>query len=197
MEEIRDYAHKADALARKHGYFCACFIGTQGTLEVYSPCYYHNEIMTFGVPSVMTVSDDGTATWHEGFDSFPILRELREYRCKRGQAIYRNIVRRRKKSDNEQRLVEVVANCTDKIRYFSYLELAERLQMEWQVNVDVLELVYCQREPGPTPNGGDYSEAHYYDASRLLCPPCQAKYINIVEYSAKGERLFETYAEVR
>lgn len=196
MEEIKDYAHKADALARKHGYFCACFIGTQGTREVYSPCYYHNEVMTDGLPNVITISDDGIAVWHEGFDSFPILRELEEYRCLRGQAIYKKIARRRNKSDNERLLIEVVSNSPDKIRYYTYLELAERLQMPWQVNVDVLELVYCQREQGPTPNGGDYSEAYYYDASRLLCPPCQAKYINIVEYTVKGERVYETYSVV-
>lgn len=196
MSEKKNNAHVADALARKHGYFCACYIGREGTREVYSPCYYHNEIMTEGMPKVITISDDGVAAWHEDFDSFPILRGLEEYHCSRGQSIYRKIARC-PKNDNERLLVEVVSKSPDKIRYYNYLELAERLQMEWQMNVDVLELVYCQREQGPTPNGGDYSEAHFYDAERLLCPPCQAKYINIIEYSAKGERIYETYGIVR
>lgn len=195
MSEIKDYSEKADALARKHGYFCACYIGREGTREVYSPCYYHNEVLTEGIPKVITISDDGATTWHQDYDSFPILRELDEYRCKRGQAIYKKIARR-PKTDDERRLIEVVSQAPDKIRYYSFLELAERLQMAWQMNVDVLELVYCQRILGPTPNGGAYSETMYYDHQRMLCPPCQAKYINIVEYSAKGDRVFETYGVV-
>ena len=195
MEDFKDYAEKADALARKHGYFCACYIGKEGTREVYSPCYYHNEMLTDGKPKVITISDDGVALWHDHYDSFPILRELEEYRCKRGQAIYRRIARR-PKTDNERLLVEVVSKAHDKIRYFSYLELAERLQMSWKMNVDVLELVYRERVEGPTPNGGDYSEAHYYDEDRLLCPPSEAKYINIVEYTARGERVYETYGVI-
>ena len=195
MEEIHDYAQKADRLARKNGYFCASFIGTDGTREIYSPRYYHNEVLTEGLPNLIVVSDDGEVSWAGGYDSFPILGALDEYHYSLGKRLYQRIARRPKSAD-EQQLVAIVEAATDKERYYDYLELAKRLQMPWQMNGDVMELVYRERHDGPTPHGGAYSEAHYYDEDRLLCPPSEAKYINIVEYGAKGERIYETYGVV-
>ena len=196
MDTIKDYARKADQLARKYGYFCASFIGTDGTREVYSPRYFHNEVMTEGLPNLIVVSDDGEVSWAGGYDSFPILGALKEYGYADGKRMYQKIVRRPASAD-ERQLVAVVEAAADKERYYEYLELAKRLQMSWKMNGDVLELVYCERHEGPTPNGGAYSEAHYYDSKRLLCPPCEAMYINIVEYSAKGRRINETYGLVK
>ena len=195
MEPPKDYAQRADQLARKNGYFCASFIGTDGTREVYSPRYHHNEVLTEGLPNVIVVSDDGEVSWAGGYDSFPILGALKEYRYTQGKRLYQKIARQPKTAD-EQQLVAIVEKAPDKERYYDYLELAKRLQMPWQMNGDVMELVYRERVEGPTPNGGDYSEAHYYDEDRLLCPPSEAKYINIVEYTARGERVYETYGVI-
>lgn len=45
----------------------------------------------------------------------------------------------------------------------------------------------------PTPNGGAYSTAYYYDANHMPCKKEEARYRNIVEYSEFGERINETY----
>lgn len=50
-----------------------------------------------------------------------------------------------------------------------------------------------ERHDGPTPNGGAYSIAYFYDKNRTPCEKEKAKYINIVEYSKDGRRLNEVY----
>ena len=45
----------------------------------------------------------------------------------------------------------------------------------------------------PTPNGGAYSTAYYYDANHMPCKKEEARYRDIVEYSEFGERINENY----
>ena len=46
---------------------------------------------------------------------------------------------------------------------------------------------------GPTPHGGAYSTAYYYDEKHNPCKKDEAYYMNIVEYSVDGERVGEVY----
>lgn len=52
---------------------------------------------------------------------------------------------------------------------------------------------FSETHKGPTPNGGAYSTAYFYDANHNPCKKEDAKYMNIVEYSAEGERINESY----
>lgn len=50
---------------------------------------------------------------------------------------------------------------------------------------------YCQqgeteRVDEPTPSGGDYSIAYYYDAEHRPCKKVDACWVDIVEYKADG-----------
>lgn len=49
----------------------------------------------------------------------------------------------------------------------------------------------------PTPNGGAYSRAFYYDAQRCPCRKELAYYANIVEYDKNDNRINETYSVLR
>lgn len=49
---------------------------------------------------------------------------------------------------------------------------------------------------GKTPNGGDYSVAHFYDANGNPCKRDVAKRINIVEYTKDGVQVNECYVMV-
>lgn len=49
---------------------------------------------------------------------------------------------------------------------------------------------------GKTPNGGDYSVAHFYDAGGNPCKRDVAKRINIVEYTKDGVRVNECYVSI-
>ncbi len=51
---------------------------------------------------------------------------------------------------------------------------------------------YMEREDGPTPNGGAYSVAYYYDEEGNPCQKINAKKIHIVEYTKYGERIMES-----
>ena len=53
--------------------------------------------------------------------------------------------------------------------------------------------LYTERRNHPTPNGGDYSIAFYYDEEHNPCTREEAWYINIVEYTADGEKNYEHY----
>ncbi len=46
---------------------------------------------------------------------------------------------------------------------------------------------------GPTPSGGAYSTAYFYDEDGCPCKREEASFMNIVEYSAKGVRINEHY----
>lgn len=45
----------------------------------------------------------------------------------------------------------------------------------------------------PTPNGGAYSRAFFYDENRTPCSKLNARYVNIVEYDKEGNRINENY----
>ena len=49
---------------------------------------------------------------------------------------------------------------------------------------------------GKTPNGGDYSEAYYFDKNRNLVEPEKAADIMINEYKRDGTLIGTTYAKV-
>lgn len=52
---------------------------------------------------------------------------------------------------------------------------------------------FSERDKDPTPSGGDYSIAYFYDAEHKPCQRELAKYINIIEYKHDGTRVNETY----
>lgn len=51
-----------------------------------------------------------------------------------------------------------------------------------------------ERVDGPTPNGGDYSIAYYYDEQNRPCKKAVAYLVNIVEYTKDGEYVNSTTA---
>lgn len=53
---------------------------------------------------------------------------------------------------------------------------------------------YMEKRDNPTPSGGDYSIAYYYDEEGSLCEKQKATRVNIVEYRKGGERVNEHYA---
>ena len=55
------------------------------------------------------------------------------------------------------------------------------------------DLRYTERHDNPTPSGGDYSIAFYYNERHNPCIREDAWFINIVEYTADGRRINETY----
>jgi len=52
---------------------------------------------------------------------------------------------------------------------------------------------FSESHIGPTPSGGAYSTAYFYDDQRRPCRREKASYMNIVEYSAEGYRINEHY----
>lgn len=60
-----------------------------------------------------------------------------------------------------------------------------------------IELVFDPRcsesADGPTPSGGAYSVAFYYNDDGP-CPKAEATRVNIIEFSEDGRRINETYA---
>lgn len=66
-------------------------------------------------------------------------------------------------------------------------------------SVDILTNMhlYCERHDGPTPYGGDYSIAYYFNAEGEPCPKEMAKRMRIVEYTSEGERVNEVYGFCR
>lgn len=55
---------------------------------------------------------------------------------------------------------------------------------------------FCESHINPTPNGGDYSTAYFYDAEGRPCKKADAAYMNIVEYKRGGIRVNESYGEM-
>lgn len=56
---------------------------------------------------------------------------------------------------------------------------------------------YMERSDNPTPSGGDYSIAYYYNEDGELCEKDKAYKVNIVEYKTGGIRVNECYASLR
>lgn len=52
---------------------------------------------------------------------------------------------------------------------------------------------FTERSDNPTPCGGDYSIAYYYDEEGFPCEKINANFVNIVEYAADGTRINEHY----
>ncbi len=52
---------------------------------------------------------------------------------------------------------------------------------------------YTESQIGPTPHGGAYSTAYFYDEDHNPCKREEAWYMNIVEYAIDGERISEVY----
>lgn len=58
------------------------------------------------------------------------------------------------------------------------------------------ETPYTERSDNPTPSGGDYSIAYFYDKNGRPCTKNNAVRVNIVEYKSGGIRINETYAKL-
>ena len=55
---------------------------------------------------------------------------------------------------------------------------------------------YTERHDNPTPSGGDYSIAYYYDENGDPCEKANAEFVNIVEYNKGDGRINETYGMI-
>ena len=55
---------------------------------------------------------------------------------------------------------------------------------------------FCESHVAPTPNGGDYSTAYFYDADGNPCRKQDAAYMNVVEFKRGGERVNESYGSI-
>lgn len=55
---------------------------------------------------------------------------------------------------------------------------------------------FSERVDEPTPSGGDYSIAYYYDKDGHPCTKSQASAVNILEFTADGRRVNETYGRL-
>ena len=55
---------------------------------------------------------------------------------------------------------------------------------------------FCESHVHPTPNGGDYSTAYFYDKEGHPCRKEDAAYMNIVEFKRGGERVNEFYGDM-
>ena len=62
-----------------------------------------------------------------------------------------------------------------------------------QVPGIVFDSRYMEKSDNPTPSGGDYSIAYYYNDDGP-CEKDKANKVNIVEYKKGGIRINETYA---
>ena len=52
---------------------------------------------------------------------------------------------------------------------------------------------FTETHKGPTPSGGAYSTAYFYDEDGCPCKREEASFMYIVEYSAEGARINEHY----
>ena len=55
---------------------------------------------------------------------------------------------------------------------------------------------FSERVDEPTPSGGDYSIAYYYDKDGNPCTKAQASAVNILEFTEDGTRINETYGRL-
>lgn len=61
---------------------------------------------------------------------------------------------------------------------------------------DMEDTPYTKTEIGPTPNGGAFSRAYFYDKDMKPCVREDARFINIVEYDKDFHRVNETYGKI-
>lgn len=59
---------------------------------------------------------------------------------------------------------------------------------------EYVESPYAERSDNPTPSGGDYSVAYYFNEEGIPCVKEEAVSLNIVEYKRGGKRINETHA---
>lgn len=59
-----------------------------------------------------------------------------------------------------------------------------------------IETLFVETYHTPTPSGGVYCRAYFFDENRTPCVKAKAKYINIVEYDENNERINEVYGEL-
>ena len=52
---------------------------------------------------------------------------------------------------------------------------------------------FTETHKGPTPSGGAYSTAYFYDEDGCPCKREESSFMNIVEYSVDGTRINEHY----
>jgi hypothetical protein len=55
---------------------------------------------------------------------------------------------------------------------------------------------FFERHDKPTPNGGAYSIAFFYNKNKHPCSKERAVFINIVEYASDGSRINEVYGYI-
>ncbi|MBQ3628049.1 MAG: hypothetical protein II947_03340 [Bacteroidaceae bacterium] len=82
----------------------------------------------------------------------------------------------------------------DKIRDFMGIDfnVPERTEFDSKIIIPK-DTEFSESHKGPTPSGGDYSIAYFYDDDGCPCEKSKATMINIVEYKKGGIRINEHY----
>ena len=58
----------------------------------------------------------------------------------------------------------------------------------------ISECCFSERHDNPTPSGGDYSVAYYYDEEDFPCEKDKAFFVRIAEFKKGGIMINETFA---
>ena len=81
-------------------------------------------------------------------------------------------------------------------KYLESLTDEEFFRISEPVKDDKFEESPCvEVDLAPTPNGGAYSKAYFYDSEGNPCIRENADFMNIVEYDSEGNRINETYGK--
>ena len=83
----------------------------------------------------------------------------------------------------------------DLIRSMFGLDLTQEKRAEFDYSNIIIpeDTEFTETHAVPTPNGGAYSTAYFYDENHMPCKKEDARYMNIIEFSEKGERINESY----
>ena len=82
----------------------------------------------------------------------------------------------------------------DKIRDFMGIDFNVPKRTEFDSKINIPEdTEFSESHKGPTPSGGDYSIAYFYDDDGCPCEKNKATMINIVEYKKGDVRINEHY----
>ena len=65
-----------------------------------------------------------------------------------------------------------------------------------EIQEPIIDPRFTERSDNPTPSGGDYSIAYYYDEDGFPCEKSKADFMNIVEYKKGGIRVNEHYGVI-
>ena len=95
--------------------------------------------------------------------------------------------------DTEGKTTEEIDFLIQNVLGLSFKEEPPLPDIDFSKVIVPLDTDYTESHIGPTPHGGAYSTAYYYDEDHNPCKREDAWYMNIVEYTIDGERISEVY----